>query len=161
MAGGTGRHSVVIARCGPLRIGVPVHVIRKVVAAPLPVPLPDAPASVAGLVNLHGSPLPVLDLARRGASVRDALTLEARIVIVDTARRAYGLLCEGIEGTRTLSETDWQSMDDLVPGAGYLVAGVAGEDGLIILRDPDTWLSQADGHDLEAAMACHPREAAS
>lgn len=153
MEGGGGQPAVVVARCGPIRIGVPVHAVRKVVAAPLPVPLPDAPASVAGLVNLHGTPLVVLDLARRGAAARDSIALGGRIVIVETALRRCGLLCEAVEGTLDLPEAAWQSVEDLVPGARHVVAGTAGDADLVVLRDPDTWLSDAEAHDLAAALA--------
>ena len=149
---------VVVGRCGATRVAVPVHAVVKVVAAPLPARLPDAPARVAGLVNFHGTALVVLDFAQRGAAARDAVTLDARIVVVDTPQRRWGLLCEEVEGTLHLSAADWHAFDELMPGVDYLAAGRAGEADLIVLRDPATWLSEGEVEDLDAALKRHQKE---
>lgn len=148
-------HVIVVARCGDLRMGIPAGVVRKVVAAPLPSPLPQAPAIVAGLLNLHGTPLVVVDLARRGAAARDAVALGSRIVVIDTPERSFGLLCDAVEGTRAIPDEDWRTLDAVIPGTGYLAAGRAGESGLVVLRDPATWLSRGDLDDLAAALGRH------
>lgn len=147
-------HDVVVARCGGLRLGVPLDAVHKVVAAPLLTPLPDAPARIAGLANLHGTALVVLDLSGKGAAAgRPAL--DARLVVMETAQRVCGLLCDSVEGTLHLPDEAWQALDDLIPGAGYLAGGRSGEDDLIVLRDPDGWLAASDEHDLQRALERH------
>ncbi|MFG1359939.1 chemotaxis protein CheW [Xanthobacter pseudotagetidis] len=149
------RRTIVVVHCGDLRVGIPVDTVRKVVAAPVPSPLPEAPAIVAGLLNLHGTPLVVVDLARRGGGAREAITLASRIVVVETPSQSFGLLCEAVEGARAISDRDWLALDEIVPGTGYLAAGTAGEEELIVLRDPGTWLSASDVEDLKAAIDRH------
>ncbi|MBB6309174.1 chemotaxis protein CheW [Xanthobacter tagetidis] len=149
------RRTIVVARCGDMRVGIPVDTVRKVIAAPLPSPLPEAPAIVAGLLNLHGEPLVVVDLARRGGGARDAITLASRIVVVETPSQQFGLLCETVEGVRVIGAQDWLALDEIVPGIGYLAASAAGEEQLIVLRDPGTWLSASDVEDLRVAVDRH------
>ncbi|MEP9380543.1 chemotaxis protein CheW [Aquabacter sp. CN5-332] len=139
-------------RCGGLRIGVPVAYVRRAVPAPLPVPLAGVSASVAGLVNFHGEPLVVLDPACRGAAARDAVTLNSQIMIIDAAHGPFGLLCDGVENARPLPAQAWHSLQDLMPGAGYLAAGTVADEGLIVLCDVDAWLSHKDMCDLEVAL---------
>ncbi|MEP9355928.1 chemotaxis protein CheW [Xanthobacter sp. KR7-65] len=152
--------TVVVVRCGELRIGVPVSAVRKVVAAPLPQLLPGAPVVVAGLVNLHGTPLVVLDLARRGAAARDGVCEESRIVVVETADQRWGLLSERVEGTMSVEGWTWQDTDAIVPGTGYIAGGIAGEPGVLVLRDPAVWLARGEAGDLSAALAQLDAEAA-
>lgn len=152
------QHTILVAQCGALRVGVPVDAVRRVVAAPLPASLPGAPPIVAGLLNLHGAPLVVVDLSRRGERARAAVTLESRIVIVETEEHRCGLLCESVEGTRSVDHNAWQAMDEIVPGTAYLAAGEPGAEGLILLHDPAAWLSTSEAHDFQAALERHLAE---
>jgi purine-binding chemotaxis protein CheW len=52
-------------RVDGLEFGLPVLVLRRVVAGPRPAPVPLAPHAVAGHLNLHGRAVPALDLGRR------------------------------------------------------------------------------------------------
>lgn len=149
------QHAIVVAHCGDLRVGIPVETVRKVVAAPVPSPLPEAPAIVAGLLNLHGAPLVVIDLARRGCDAREAITLASRIVLVETPSQYFGLLCETVEGVRVIGDQDWLALDEIVPGTGYLAACTAGGEELIVLRDPGAWLSASAIEDLRATIDRH------
>lgn len=154
MRGAERGHDVVVARCGGLRLGVPLEAVHKVVAAPLLTPLPDAPARVAGLANLHGAPLVVLDISGN-ALPAGRPGLEARLMVVETAQRRCGLLCDRVEGTLRLPENAWRALDDLVPGAGYLAGSDPDEHDLVVLRDPDGWLSEGDDQQLREALERH------
>jgi chemotaxis signal transduction protein len=137
-----------------LRLGVPLEAVHKVVAAPLLTPLPDAPTRVAGLANLHGAPLVVLDIS--GTTVPAGRPeLEARLMVVETTQRRCGLLCDQVEGTLRLPEEAWGALDDLVPGAGYLAGSRPGEEDLIVLRNPDSWLTEGDEQQLRQALERH------
>jgi len=148
-------HHMVVARSGRFRLAIPVHSLRKVVATPEVMPLPGAPAVVTGLINLHGTPLVVLDPARPAGEAPRQPALATSVAVVETERRSFGLLCEAVEGVVDMPETAWRSLDDLVPGVGYLAAGTAGAADLIVMRDPDQWLSAAQEHDLQLALDRH------
>jgi len=53
---------VVLVRIGERRFAVPAARVREVAAAGAVTPVPTAPAPVAGLLQLRGQILPVLDL---------------------------------------------------------------------------------------------------
>lgn len=131
---------------------MPVAVIRKVVAAPLPWLLPGAPAAVAGVIDLHGTPLVVLDPARRGGAARDAVTLDSRIVILATAAPACGVLCDDIGAVHRVPP-DAASADRLPP-APDTGATIRTDDGTLrILGAPGTWLAPEESRALTTALA--------
>jgi purine-binding chemotaxis protein CheW len=73
---------------GAERYALPVDQVKEVVAAPALTPLPTAPASVMGLVNLRGEVLPLFDAARLLDSRFPAAA--AFVMVVDTPA---GLAC--------------------------------------------------------------------
>jgi chemotaxis signal transduction protein len=141
-----------------MRIALDAVAVKRVVPAPRPLPLPAAPAIVSGIVLLNGAPLPVIDPAGRGGG-REA-ALDDRIVVVETPRRTWGLICEHVEGVSTIPAHALEGLSDLAPGAAYVAAGAAGEEGVVLLADPDLWLSEAEEHALDAALGRYRRESA-
>ena len=68
-----------------------VTAVREIVRfAPL-TPLPDAPALIEGVLDLRGTVLPVVDLARVLARGRSDGGLRARIVVLEVDRLVLGL----------------------------------------------------------------------
>lgn len=145
-------HHVVVARNGQLRIAIPVHALRKVVATPGVTPLPGAPAIIAGLINLHGFPLLIFDPARQAADAPRQPALDTSIAVVETDRRTFGLLCESLDGVVDLPDTAWQSLEELMPGIGLLAACTSGDAELLVMRDPDDWLSASQEIELQLAL---------
>src|SRR5688572_3677891 len=56
---------VLVFEVGGVRYGLPASQVREIVRAVTIVPLPRAPAIVEGVVNVHGTVVPVLDLRTR------------------------------------------------------------------------------------------------
>ncbi len=151
--------ALLVARCGQLKIGVPALAIRKVVAAPRTLSLPDMPAVVAGIIDLHGAPLIVLDLARRGAAAGGAITLDSRIAVLSVPGRSVGLLCDAVEGVRPIAPAEAQALSDFLPRAGYPAALPVGDGSMILLFDPEDWLSGSTAEAVDAALRQLPAAA--
>jgi chemotaxis-related protein WspB len=87
-------------RLGPERYGVDVASVQRVLPAVHLKTLPHAPPYVAGLANLHGRPLPVIDLCLLALGRPCQAAMSTRIIEV-TCRRdqdavALGLLAEAV-----------------------------------------------------------------
>lgn len=68
---------------GKVEIGLPLDCVRTVLHQTATRPLPLGPAYLSQMIELHGEPLPVLDLARR-LGVTNALPLaERKLVVVE------------------------------------------------------------------------------
>lgn len=134
---------VLVFHIGADRYGLPLAVIRRVLPLMALKALPGAPAAVAGLMNLHGTGIPVIDIGTLAGNGPAARRVDTRIVLVDYTgpdgvAHALGLVAERVQGV--------QHVDDgaLAP-AGVLAAPfldrVAGDAaGIVQLVEPDRML---------------------
>ncbi|MEM7711252.1 MAG: chemotaxis protein CheW, partial [Pseudomonadota bacterium] len=83
-------------RCGGRSYAVPIMNVREIRGWSPPTPLPHAPAYMLGMVNLRGSVLPVMDLARRLGSPATRDGPRNVIVVVALEGRVHGLMVEAV-----------------------------------------------------------------
>ena len=111
---------------------VGMQAAREVVEAPEVTPLPTAPASVVGVINLRGEIVPVFDTARL---LGLAASTPAYAVVVETSLGPAGLTMTGMGESVDLGEP--VGVAD-TPGA---MATYAVGDRLVVLLDVETLLA--------------------
>lgn len=120
---------------GPEWYAVDTTSVREVVARPLVVRLPTAPATVLGVFNLRGEIVPLFDTAALlgvGAQAEHPF-----VAVVETALGPAGLNATAVPEAARL--TEHASAAEL-PGA----SGVYAHDGrLVVLVEPETLLAPA------------------
>jgi purine-binding chemotaxis protein CheW len=130
------------------RFGVAAADVREVCRAVAVVPFPKAPPIVEGVVNVRGTAAPVLDIRARFGLAARPLHIADHLILAYAGRRLVGLR---VDRAVDLVRIDSRNIDDarsITPAAGY-VAGVAKlPDGLILIHDLSTFLSQAESEAL-------------
>lgn len=125
-----------------LRLGV----VRRVLPLLALKQLPLAPPAVAGLMDLHGQPVPVIDLCRLAGAGAAPACYDTRIVLVDYhaqdgACHALGLMAERVRGVR---EIDPGTLADSgVAGAPFLGQVASDAEGMLQLLEPERMLAPA------------------
>ncbi len=76
--------------------GVDIAAIESIIKMQPITTVPQSPGSVEGVINLRGVVLPVLDLRRRFGLPRQEADKETRIIVVETAGRAVGLVVDAV-----------------------------------------------------------------
>src|SRR3954463_15433642 len=103
---------VLVFHIGPDRYGLRLGSVARVLPVASLKRLPLAPEFVAGLVDLHGAPVPVIDLSRLAGSPAAQLWFDTRIVLVDypaaDGLRPLGLLAERVTGVESVAEAALQ-----------------------------------------------------
>lgn len=141
------------------RYGLPGACVRQVLPLLELKQLPGTPAFVAGLMNLHGEPVPVIDLCLLACGRPCAPHFSTRLIVVDYpvedgACRPLGLIAERVTGTLRLTPEQFREPGVSMSAAPYL--GKVAEDGgkLLQLVSPDQLLPEAvrqilfpDSHD--------------
>lgn len=109
------------------RCGLALADVREIVPAVTPMPLPDAPPAVEGVINLRGRIVPVLDLRRRLGLLAKPLEHTDHLVITQVDGRPLALRVDRAVGLARLSASE---VEDLGPAR---VARLP--EGLVLLHD--------------------------
>ncbi|WP_426342111.1 chemotaxis protein CheW [Pseudoduganella sp. S-14] len=102
---------VLVFHIGADRYGLPLRQVRRVLPLLELKGIPLAPDSVAGLLNLHGAPMPVIDLSRISGRAPSRQHYDTRIVVSDYtapdgAVHALGLMAERVQGVQDVAPQD-------------------------------------------------------
>ena len=112
-----------------LPIGDVVEVLRMVALTPMP----QAPTWLAGVANLRGRVIPVIDLRRRLAvGPPETPGLSTPIIVVQARGRTVGLLADSVSEVLTLAD-DAIAAPDALAGPDHAVEGLARAGGRLIL----------------------------
>jgi chemotaxis-related protein WspB len=127
---------VLVFSIGPDRYGLRLGAIARVLPVVDLKHVPLAPDFVAGLLDLHGEPVPVIDLSRLAGVIPEQLWFDTRLILVDYpagdgAVRPLGLLAEHVIGIESLD--DAALADSGVDGAPFLGQVAAGPAGMLQL----------------------------
>lgn len=137
---------------GDQELGAPIEDVRETIDLRPITPVFHTPSCVAGITNLRGEILAILDpglLLGMGSNRRDAST---RILIVEPDHRAAGLLVDGLSTIRDVAAEDIQPVPSTVPAeiAAMLRGVVPTPERPIGVLDPKRLL---DAQDLSAFAA--------
>ncbi len=94
---------VIVFHIGAERYGLPLAEVARVVPVAQLLRLTDAPRFFAGLLDLHGELVPVVDLTRLSGLTPEAVRYDTRILLVDCPQagggtRTLGLKAEHVAG---------------------------------------------------------------
>lgn len=134
------------------RYALPLPATERVLPMVAVSPLPKAPEVAIGVINLHGTVLPVLDIRRRfGLPPRD-YGPSAHLVVARTVRRTVALPVDEVTGVKAVAAEAVAEPGRVLPGIGH-VAGIAAlADGLLFIQDLDAFLSLDEEHVLAEAL---------
>lgn len=132
--------------------GVDVGAVHRVVAAVEITPLPHAPSVVAGVVNVHGSVLPVLDLRWRLNGRHTNVTLGTKLIVTRLPSREIVLLVDHVSDVVEIPSAAVVSAATLAPGVGLLRGVASAPDGLVLIQDVEAMLTADEDARLEDAL---------
>ncbi|MGZ5201049.1 MAG: chemotaxis protein CheW [Telluria sp.] len=134
---------VMVFHIGRERYGLPLAAVWRVVPVAQLTQLPHAPNYIAGLLDLHGEPVPVVDLSRLAGMTSDAVRYDTRILLVDYrtpggALHKLGLKAERVSGIANID--DGCLGPSGVAAAPFLGAVASTEEGILQVVDLDALL---------------------
>lgn len=135
------------------RYALPMQDVHELVRAVRLTPLPRAPAVVEGLLDLRGELLPVLDMRRRFRLPARPLSASDHLVVAQAGARRVALRVDRAEGLLALEPGQHDETPGTLPGVGYVAGALKLPDGLVLLHDLRTFLSEAEALTLEEALA--------
>ncbi len=136
------------------RYALAARTVREVVRAVSIRPLPKAPAVVEGVINVRGTIVPVLDIRSRFRLPQKPLQHTDHLIVAWAGARLVAIRADRVAD---LAHLDAEDVADLeVAGAQY-VAGVAKlSDGLVLIHDLESFLTEAETYELDEAVLLPP-----
>jgi purine-binding chemotaxis protein CheW len=149
------------------RYALQLDAVQRVLPMMAVEPLPGAPDVVAGVVDVAGSVVPVLDARRRFGLPHRAARLSDVLILIragaldhagtavpqPTSTRTFALAADGVIGLMELKASDVTPAGSITPEVMH-VAGVAKlDDGLVLIHDVETFLAAAERVRLDGALA--------
>lgn len=135
------------------RFGLPLDAVEEVQPAVALAPLPGAPVLVEGLLDLRGDVLPVVDGRRALGHPSRPTGLSDRLVVLHTTARRLAVRVDEVVDLVEAPTRDAAAAAASAPEALRL-AGVARlDDGLVVIHDPEAWLTAEDRDRLAGALA--------
>ncbi|HEU4748379.1 MAG TPA: chemotaxis protein CheW [Gemmatimonadaceae bacterium] len=135
------------------RYALPARDVDQVVRAVTITPLPGAPLVVEGVIDVHGTLVPVLDLRRRFGLPAQAPALSDLLIIASAPSRRVALR---VGDSASILKIDPASLDrsgESLTQSPW-VAGLAKlSDGIVVIHDLALFLSESESESLAKALA--------
>ncbi len=133
--------TVVTFRLDGLRCALPLEQVEEAVAMPAITPLPRVSEQVLGMINLHGTSCPVLDLRRALELPPAPISPDQHLLIVRTGGRVLAAPADQVDGVLS-------AVPESLPIARRQTSLVQGvittEDGSVLLLDFDRAVQQLE-----------------
>lgn len=134
------------------RFAVPLSVVKRVERIAAVTPLPKAPAIVEGIINYHGQVIPVVNVRNRFGLPPREPGLNDHLLILDTGQRTLAFIIDAAQNVIPVSTDRYVDSGTVFPGMEYVKGVVKLEDGMVLIHDPDTFLSLEEESVLDEAI---------
>lgn len=110
--------------------------------------VPGAPAFVAGLVQVRGRLVPVVDLRTRFGLAPAEKTIDNRVIVVQVGTRVAGMLVDSARDVLRLDESAFEPPPDLVndQAAGFVKAVTTLAQRLLLVVDVPRVIGEETSH---------------
>ena len=121
---------------------VPVGQVDRVVRAVEVTPIADSPEVIAGIINLGGIIVPVINLRRQLHLVERAIDINDQFVIAKTRKLTVALVVDEVEGVIGAQELEMTEAADVFPGLGFLQGVVKMAGKMLLIQDLEAIVSK-------------------
>lgn len=121
-------------RIGHETYGLPISVVREIIRVPSITAVPNAPEHIAGVINLRGQIIPVVDLRKRFGVSAPEPREKSRIVIVECESRPVGLIVNSASEVLRIPRSEIEGPHEFFPeGDPDYVSGVGKLNGRLVI----------------------------
>lgn len=147
-----GFFEVVLFELSGQRYGLGAADVVEITRAVEILPLPTAPPVVEGVVNVRGTVLPVLDMRKRFHHLQRPLSMSDHFIVTKAGEGTVVLHVDQVLAIVQVRSDEVDAAKEVVAYTNYF-AGVAKlPDGLVLIHDPKTFLSQGERSELTRAL---------
>jgi purine-binding chemotaxis protein CheW len=135
------------------RLAIDAAAVERVLEAAELSPLPGAPPAVAGVINIHGALVPVLDLRPRLKAAPREPRLDAKLLLINAPRGPVAIEVDEVLDVVTIDQESISSGTSLIAGTSFLKGIATVPDGLILIQDVERLFNGEEEAVLDRALA--------
>jgi purine-binding chemotaxis protein CheW len=135
------------------RYGVEAGLVHEIVRAVRPARLPAAPAVVLGVINVRGTPAPLIDLRARFGLPASPLAPSDVFVLMQLGPRLVAFRADRAHALVKVPRDDIAQLRDAVPRARFAESTVMLPDGVLLICDVARFLDDAEQRTLDGALS--------
>ncbi len=147
-----GTIQILVFRLDDRQFGLRLEQIRRVIRAVDCTPLPSAPEAVSGVINFHGSILPVLNVRWKFGFAAREIGPDDQFIIARTSRRAAALVVDDVLDVADAPAEEFVPAGSFFQSLDQIEGVVVREDGMVLIHDLDRFLSLDHERALEKAL---------
>ncbi len=150
------REQILVFVLSESRYALHLNEVLRVIQAVEVTPLPNAPQSIPGVINMQGQIIPVVDIRPCLGMAACEVDPDNLFILARSARRLMALVADSVSGVLELTEMEMVNADQILPGITNIHGLAKSEGGLVLLCDLDQFLSLEDERVLTAALDKEP-----
>ena len=120
-------------------------------------PLPETPSVIAGIINLNGEPVAVINIWKRFKLPEREITVNEYFIIANTGKRLIALPVDEVKGLKKIPTGAILPLSSVVThSAGFVRGVIMLDDGMLLICDLEKFLSEEEDNQLEKAFRNDP-----
>ena len=132
---------------------LPISDLDRVVQVVKQEPLPEAPAFISGVIDYHGTVLPVINMRLLFQLPARELSLSDQMIIVHTQHGKYALLIDRSLGLLELDVSELEASENISYGKKLLKGVLRSGEGMVFINDPNSFLNNEELLQVEQALS--------
>ena len=144
---------IVVFTLDEMVYALPLNTVNRIIHAVEIRKLPKAPDIIAGIINVRGQIIPVINVRKRFGLTTREIGLGDQLIIADTGKRHVALWVDTVTGVQNIQAQQHISITETLPYAQYINGVVKVEDDLILIYDLEQFLNLEEETMLEKALS--------
>lgn len=135
------------------RYGINSQAVLEVVRAVKVSPLPSLPRSIAGVFDLRGQVVPLIDVRRRFGLPSGSISPSDHFIVVEMDDRLIALHVDEALELQDVEPAALEAVNEVVIGDNYIVGALSLDDGMVVIYDLPAFLSRSEAMEVDAALS--------
>ena len=131
---------------------LPLPVVERVIRAVAITPLPKVPPIIAGIIDLGGTVIPVINIRERFGHPPRVMHLSDHLIVAVAGKRKVAIIVDETNGVVETRSEDCLPADTILPAMEYIDGVVKCTGGLLLIHDLDRLLSLDEQKEMDRAI---------
>lgn len=127
--------TIIIFQLRNQSFGIPISDVKEVIQMVMVTPLPNSPPSIAGLINLRGKVIPVINIDKIFGLKETTFSPEMAIIVIEKDDAIAGVIVDSVQGVQTFQRNDIELTTELKQLPQTIAGAIKASDAPVFVID--------------------------